>query len=389
MEFGEQLLGPYAAAFLADLGAEIIKVERPGTGETSRSSAVRGQDKPGALTPFFVSANRGKKSVTLDLLKPEAQEVIRRLAERCDVFVNNWRDGFINRIGCDEATLRRYNPRIIYANANAFGPRGPLAGKGGKDTLGQAMAGFMANNGFEDGPPLPAGTLIVDHTGGLMLASGIIAALLHRERTGEGQRVDGSLYGTMLAMQGWDITQYFLDRQHRPRLGRVPSLLAPSAWGPFKTADGWICLVGTVRDEWTRFCQVIGRSEWLEDPRWTLENRRKNGTELMRLLDEIFPTRTTKAWLKAFWDADLMIAPVQTYQDIMEDEQAAANGYVVQLEDPVRGPVKVVGFPLVFSRTPAGPQSYAPELGQNTEEVLLELGFSWEDIGRLRDREVI
>jgi len=247
----------------------------------------------------------------------------------------------------------------------------------------------MAKNGMPNDHPLPCGTLVADHSGALTLMAGILAALYAREKTGKGQKVDACIYGTVIALQPMEINFTSISGVETRRAGRGHQFLQ-GVWGSFKTKDGWICLAGVDDKRWPDFCRVMGIEHVLSDPEYS-DNVIRNfrGAKIEKLLDEVFPKQTTEEWMKLLTDVDILVTPVQEYKDILNSEQALANGYITEMEHPEIGKVRVVGNPITLSETPLNTQTPPPELGQHSEEILLEAGFSWEDIAAFRDKEVV
>ncbi len=380
VDFSQEVLGPYAGALLADMGATVYKVERR-EGEFGRRGG-----------PAYVnSLNRGKRSITLDLKKPQAKEIVYKLVARSDAVVSNWLPGVMDRLGLGYEALCTVKPDIIYAFGTTFGSEGPWRMKPGRDTLGQAAGGIMAYTGLPNGYPLPAGAIIADTTTAMTLVMGILAALVHRQRTGEGQKVEVSLYGTVIAMQPWEIT----TRAWRPevpmrRAGRNHSFALRGLWGSFRTRDGYLCMAGCFDEQWPALCKVLGIEQHQNDPRIaTADLRNQNEDALWTILEPAFLQKTTKEWLAVLEAREFLVAPVQTYDDILNDEQAAINGYIRTIDHPELGRKKIVGHPLKLSKTPPQWPGPAPEIGQHTEEILQELGYSWDDIAVLRDAQVI
>ncbi|MEE9285340.1 MAG: CoA transferase [Dehalococcoidia bacterium] len=380
LDFTQEVLGPWSTALLSDMGADVDKVERR-EGEYGRRGG-----------PSYVTVlNRGKRSITLDLKHPKAMEIVRKMVARSDVVVSNWVPGVMDRLGLGYDDLVRVKPDLIYATGSTFGSEGPWARKPGRDTLGQAMGGLMSVTGLSDGHPFPAGAIVADSSSGLALAAAILAALLHRERTGEGQQVEVSLYGTVVCMQPWEITKRsFEPETPMRRAGRNHAFALRGVWGAFRTADGYVCMAGCHDHEWPALCQVLGIEDRQNDPLIaTADLRNQNEEEVWRVLEPAFAQRTTKEWLEALGAQRLLAAPVQTYDDILNDEQARINGYIRTLEHPDLAQVKIVGHPIKMSKTPPAPRGPAPEIGQHTEEALLELGYGWPEIEQLRAEGVI
>ncbi|HXH23326.1 MAG TPA: CoA transferase [Dehalococcoidia bacterium] len=382
--------GGYSTVILADLGAEIIKVERPGVGDPGRQ--IGRFVKDGAtIVPYFIAHDRGKKSITVDLQHPEGKALIERLVPTVDVLVHNFRPGVMERLGLAYEDLRPLNPGLIYASASAYGERGPLREQPGFDIVGQARGGLMSVTGTEESGPLPAGAMVADHTGAMFLAQGITAALYHKARTGEGQALDVSLYGTVMCLQSWEINQYSITGNLPPKSGRGHQLNR-GLWGSFQCADGkWLVLAGMGGERFNRFVELAGLKERLEsDPALsTPEGRMRDRDRLWRVVEEGMRSRPRDEWLRLFAKHDIIVAPVQDYAEVLEDEQAWANDYLVRVEHPEAGELRIVGTPIHMSGTPAGNFALPPELGQHTEEVLLATGFTWEDLTRLREAGAI
>ena len=387
VEIAQEIQGPYAALHLADLGAEIIKVEAPKIGDLSRHMKIKliaGEGATNAeFSHYFLAMNRGKKSITLDLKHVAAKEVLWRLLERADVLVTNYRPGVLDRLGFPWDELHRRNPRLILAQGSSWGPRGPWLKRPSRDTLAQAVGGLMAKTGPEGAPPYPAGALVADHSGALTLLAGVLAALFARERTGRGQKVDVSIYGTVMALQPMEINFTSLSGLETPRAGRGHQFLH-GVWGAFPTQDGHLCLAGVDDKRWPAFCEALGITHLRDDPAHDNITRNYHGTTISDVLDAIFPTRTTADWMERLTAIDVLAAPVASYQEILASEQAAANGYIAEMEHPELGKIRVVGSPLGLSETPVTVSGPPPELGANTEEILLDAGFTWDEVEALR-----
>ena len=388
IEIGQEIQGPFAGLVLADLGADVIKIENTEGGDLARSIVAKligGPDvKNGELSHYFHAINRGKRSITVNLKHPDGAELIRRLAAVCDVVFTNYRVGVLDRLGIGFEDLRKRNPKIIFAQGSSWGPKGPWVQRPSRDILAQAASGIVAKGGRDGDPPMPAPFAVADQSGGMSLAAGILAALYAREKTGEAQKVDVSIYGTMIAMQTFEIGFVGFTGQE-PRRAGVGHQFLHGVWGAYKTKDTFLC-VGTVDDNhWPAFCKIMGITDLEKDPRLAGLARLIPGDEMTKILVEIFPKKTSAEWLAAFHDADILATEVVDYQSVLASEQARINGYVVDVETDVAGKIKTTGSPISLNgevRTSAPP---APELGQHTEEIMLEAGYSWEDIARIRD----
>jgi crotonobetainyl-CoA:carnitine CoA-transferase CaiB-like acyl-CoA transferase len=393
IEIAQEIQGPFAGLFLADLGAEVVKVENRETGDLSRfmlTMLIGGLNvrNPG-VSHYFIAMNRGKRSITADLKKQQAVEIVRRMAASYDVLLTNYRPGVLDRLGLGYDDLRRINPKLIYGQGSSWGPKGPWVTRPSRDTLAQAASGLMAKTGLPSDPPLAAGAFIADHSGALSLAGGIIAALLARERTGKGHKVDASIYGTLIAMQSMEIDYASISGQEPERAGRGHQFLH-GVWGAFPTRDGHICIAGVDDKRWPAFCRIMGIEHLEKDPEYG-DNvvRNFHGDKIAAVLDEIFPKKTSKEWLKELNDADVLATEVVDYRTMLTSEQARVNGYLQELDHPIAGKVLVSGAPVSVNGEVELQARPAPEHGQHTEEVLLELGYSWEEIGAMHESGAI
>ncbi len=392
IEIAQEIQGPFASMLLAFLGASVVKIEHPASGDLSRwmlTSLIGGAEvKNPQVSHYFIAMNQHKRSITLDLKKPAAVQVVRRMAESYDVLITNYRPGVLDRLGLGYEELLRINPKIVYAQGSSWGPRGPWVTRPSRDTLAQAASGLMAQTGMPHDPPIPAGIMAADHAGALSLAAGIFAGLLARERTGKGQKVDVSIYGTLLAMQGFEINYTSLSGQEPLRAGISHAFLR-GVWGAYKTADGYLCLAGVDDGRWPRFCRILGIEHLEKAPGFDNIGRNVHGDKVRAELEKIFPTRTTAEWLTELNAADILVTEVADYKSVLNSEQARVNGYIRELDHPTAGKVKIAGNPLIFNGEIESTATMPPELGQHTEEVLLELGYGWEDIERMRNEGVL
>jgi len=379
--------GPYATVLLSDLGADVIKVEKPHYGDAGRH-ALGGFDAD-RTAPDFFAHNRGKRGMTIELSSPRGRALVLELAQHVDVLVSNFRLGTMERWGLGYEDVRQANPNLIYAYASGNGMHGPDAHQPMFDIVAQARGGIMSLNGEDDTPPTPVGTFMGDQVGAVMLAVGILAALVSRERTGEGQEVDVSLLGSQIALQSFELTHYLFTHELPRRAGRGhphTGLL----WNTFPASDGYFAMAGVREDKWGEFCTLIGADELATDPRFTTpELREEHRGLLMDHLDRTFRGCNVAHWTALLAQIDIACGPVQDYSQVAQDPQVLANGYVAPMEHPRMGPIQAVTTPITFSTTPAEMQGAEPVLGQHTEEVLLELGYDWPAILELREQGAI
>ncbi len=385
--------GPVASMMLADLGADVVKLEESGRGDPGRGVArAAGTDLSAVPNFYFEAHNRGKRSLTLDLKQPEAREVVQRLVARSDVFVQNFRPGVAERLQLDYESLRRGNDRLIYASGSGFGLKGPDAKRPCMDYLGLARSGIMNAVGEPNGPPLAVQGAIADQMGASMLAFAIITALLHRERSGAGQAVDVSLLGSMAWLQGLSLAASLMLGNELPRFART-SAFNP-LWNHYRCADDrWIALAMAQADRWwPDFARALGREDLVNDERFaSLMPRGAHAAELIAILDEIFASRGSDEWVRLLDEGgDFIFTLVNSVSDLPDDPQIRANDLIAQVDHPSHGGLEMLNLPIGLSACPSAIRGGAPELGQHTEQILTEeLGYSWEEVGGLRERGVI
>jgi crotonobetainyl-CoA:carnitine CoA-transferase CaiB-like acyl-CoA transferase len=386
VEAGLLVQGPQAAALLAQLGASVTKVELPGVGDQARWLPISWDDR---RSPFYLGCNRGKRSATIDLRMPAGRDAFLRVVATVDVVITNFMPGTMEGWGLGYEDVSAVNPGIVYATGSAFGPVGPDAERAGADLSAQASAGLISGIGADDTPPSPVPVTVADHIASLNIVAGVQAALLARARTGRGQRVDVSLLGSQIWAQASEYTAFLVSGSLAGRANRGHPLIA-GIYGIFPTTDGWIAVVGVVPDDRPRFYAAIGRPEIADDPRFkSLLVFGETKQALFEVLDDVFRQRPTGEWCEVLHKAGFRYAPVRDYREVLADQQPWDNGYLQTGRDADGTERTIVGTPITMSATPARAGGPAPELGAHTEEVLLEAGYTWEEIGALQEAGAI
>ena len=380
IDFTQVMLGPCATQVLADYGADVVKIERPGSGDLSRTAIH--DDPDGLDNPVFRSLNRNKRSIALDVRKPEGKRIVLDLVRDADVVVNNFRAGVMERMGFGYDALSAINPRVIWAFGSGFGPVGPLSHKGGQDVLAQALSGVMARRANPGDPLQVYCTALCDYAAGMHLVQAILLALLQRERTGRGQAVAVSLYESMLAMQ-------MQEAAMRLQRGRDLNWGAFPLTGVFETADGALVLVGAFKaNPLQDICRALGLPDLSADERFaTFAGQARHKAELQAAFAERFASDATAHWIGKLEEQDLLCAPVQTLQAALDHPQTAANGTVVAL-DGAR-PMRLIGTPLDMDPTAFQVRRPPPLLGEHGDAVLGELGYDAERIAGLKAAGVV
>jgi crotonobetainyl-CoA:carnitine CoA-transferase CaiB-like acyl-CoA transferase len=389
LEVANWLAAPAGCALLADFGADVVKVE-PASGDPYRGLRPRAAGYDFDFNVSFVADNRGKKGMTLNLDRPAAREVIYRLVKDVDVVVTNLLPHRRQRYGLTYDDLTDHRPDLIYVSVTGYGSEGPDRDRPGYDYAAfWARSGIMGLLGEPTDPPPPQRPGMGDHTTALLIAGSVAMALLDRQRTGKGQVVDVSLHNTGLWVLGNDVQAALMGADvRRASRASVPNPI----WNSYCTRDGrWLMLVMLVADMyWPGFCRAIAREDFEHDPRFaTLASRYENREELIALLDELFAQRTLEEWAPLLDAYNLIWAPALTVREAVADAQSRARGAFAKIEHPEAGEIEVVDTPVKFSRARVGVRGPAPELGQHTEEILLEAGYGWDEIGKLREDGVI
>jgi CoA:oxalate CoA-transferase len=384
------LSGPFCTMLLRDLGARVVKVESPRRGDMARHMGPLVDEKSGDAA-YFVSINRGKESVGLDIFTPEGQGLLKRLTSKADVLVENYVPGTMARLGLDYASLKRDNPRLVYASISGFGQDGPNAQRPALDIIVQAMGGLMSVTGEQGGPPLRPGASLGDSTAGLFTGMAILAALHERELTGAGQHIDMSMLDCQVTLMENAFSRYFATGEEPERLGSRHPAAAP--FQAFETADGHMVVALLTDDEaaWRRFCAAVGLPGLADDPRFG-DNRLRtaNHDALEPVLAEGFHTQTTEDWLRRLQGAGVPCAPVNSVSQVAADPQVAYRGMIREIPHAALGSWPVANTPFRFSASQAGAQGASPALGEHTEAVLRsDLGLSAHEIEWLREKGVI
>lgn len=387
--------GPGGSAILGDLGAEVIKIEQPELGEPLRSlkrvGRVRMELKDG-ISLWNEAANRNKMSITIDLNKEKGKEIAYRLVSKSDVFLTSFRRKAIERLEMDYPVLSKINPKLIYAWVSGFGPNGPDRNVGAFDYQGQARSGMMFSVGEPQMPPLPSQFGIIDQTTSIMASHEVITALLMRERFGFGQEVHVSILSTALYMHYMNVFIALVGGFEVPRHQRSTEHPLRNY---YKCADGlWLMLTVvpvSEKKQWPLLCHTLGHPELEKDTRFDTNDKRLfNSEQLVALFDEAFATRPREEWLDILVKHDFSVAPVNRLSELVDDPQITENNYIVHFDHPKLGKIKIPGYPVHFSRTYAKTRSAAPELGEHTETILMELGsYSEKEIAQLKDEGII
>jgi formyl-CoA transferase len=390
------LAGPWCTQLLADLGADVIKIERPGTGDDTRAWGppylrdANGTDTTEAA--YYLAANRGKRSVTVDLAHAEGQRIVRTLAERADIVVENYKVGQLARYGLDYAALAALNPKLIYCSITGFGQDGPHADRAGYDFIVQAMGGFMSITGERDdkpgGGPQKAGVAVSDLMTGMYSTVAILAALAHRERTGQGQHVDMALFDVMLAMLANMNMNYLTSGTPPGRAGNAHPNIVP--YQVFEAADGHVVIAVGNDSQFVKFCEVAGCAELAADPAYRRNaDRVRNRDAVLALLEPIVRARPVAFWVKELEAVGVPCGPINNIAQALADPQVAARSLRIDLPHPLAGAVPLVANPIKLSATPPAYERPPPTLGQHTTEVLRECGLEEAEIERLRAMRAI
>ena len=376
LELAQIMAGPTCGMLLADLGADVIKVERiPGGDDTRTMSrpSVAGE------SAAFMAMNRNKRGIALNLKLPAAQEALKRMAGRADVLTENYRKGALDKLGLGYEALKALNPGLIYCSISGYGRTGPYADKGGFDLIAQGMSGLMAITGEPGGAPVKSGSPVCDINAGILAALGVVSAYVHRFKTGQGQLVDTSLFEAGIQQTYWQSAIFFATGTAPGPSGSAHILSAP--YQAFRASDGWLNIGGANQANWERVARVLGGPEWIDDPRFKSNGERmKNLQPLIELMNARLKTRGVREWVAALEAQGVPCGPIQSIGEMAADPQTAAREMVVELEHPRAGRTRALGLPIKLSASPGKVTRPAPLLGQHTREVLAEFGFSSDEI---------
>lgn len=387
------LAGPSCTQILGDLGADVIKIERPGSGDDTRrwgppfAKTPDGEDTQESA--YYLCANRNKRSVTVDMSKPEGVAILKRLLKDCQILTENFKTGGLKKYGLDYDSLKDEFPDLIYCSITGFGQTGPYAARPGYDYLAQGMGGFMSITGEPDGQPMKAGISIADIMTGMYATVSVLAALNHRNTTGEGQHLDLCLLDSMIATMTFEASNYLASGKLPTRLGNAHPNVVPYQVVP--TKDGHIIIASGNEDQFKRFCEFSGAEHWMADPRFETNSLRiQNRTDFVPLLYEVMAQKTSQEWLEGLEGVGVPCGPVNTLEQVFNDPQVLAREMKVEIPHPTAGSVTVPGSPINMSKTPVKYRMAPPLVGQHTDEVLGELlNISAEDRDALREKGLI
>ncbi|ETW96425.1 MAG: hypothetical protein ETSY1_26690 [Candidatus Entotheonella factor] len=384
IESTQHLAGSSCAMFLADMGAEVIKIERPGQGDASR---ILGKLQNGE-SPMYTVLNRNKLGMTLNYKDPRAIKIFMELAAESDIIVENNRAGVMDRLGLGYDAVKQVNPKMIYASLSGFGQSGPYRDRGGYDTIAQGMSGIMSATGNPGAPPAKAGVPIIDIGTGLFTAYGILSAYIHRQRTGEGQYLDMALLDCAIAFSMWESAAVFSGGEVPSPFGSMHRRNQPH--GAFKTQDGYFCIAADQQHHWKRFCELAGLEELIDDPRFaTNRDRVEHLEELQEAMEVALVHKTSNEWNDILSAEGIPCGPVYRYDQVFDDPHVQHRQMAVDVDHPKAGPITITNTPLKLSQTPGQVRMPAPTLSQHTDEILRRLGYDDATVEQYHDEGVV
>lgn len=379
------IAGPYCTMKMGDMGAEVIKVETPDKGDDSREL---GPPFLNGESAYYLSFNRNKKSVTINMRESKGKEILHRMISEADVFVENFRIGVTEKMGLTYEDVKKINENIIYCSITGYGHNSPYREKPSFDVMIQGEAGFMSITGFPDGPPQRAGIPIADIMGGFHAVEGILLALLVKARTGKGQFIDVSLMDSIIAILTYQAGNYLATGDIPQRVGNRHPMITP--YENFETSDGYVIFAVGNQRLWETFIQTLGRNDLSEDPRFAdMKSRNQNPSELKAILEEITKTKTTAEWVKVMEDAGVPCGRIRTVDQVLTDPHVDIREMVVEIEHATAGMIKLTGVPTKLSLTPGAVSAPPPTLGQHTDQILAELGYTENEISELHQQGIV
>ncbi|HUF38386.1 MAG TPA: CoA transferase [Anaerolineales bacterium] len=386
LDLSRVLAGPYCTMLMADMGADVVKIERQGAGDDTRGYGppfINGE------STYYLSVNRNKRSMTLDMKHPKGKEILGEMIDRADVLVENFRPGTLEKLGFGYEAARARNPRLVYCSISGYGHTGPSAGFPGYDLVVQGEGGIADLTGEPDGPPMKVGTSQADIVAGMNAFSGILLALLARGKTGEGQKIDIGLLDCQVSLLTYQAGIYFATGESPKRMGNRHPSIAP--YETFQSSDGYVNLGCGNEAIWRRFCTAAGVPDLAEDPRFaTNADRVAHRAALLEVMEPMMASRTTSEWVDLLRPGGIPAGPIHSVREVLEHPQTHARDMVIEIDHPLAGPIRLTGIPIKLSETPGEIHSPPPLLGQHTAEVLVQwLGLGPEEIKRLATSGVV
>lgn len=385
LDLSRVLAGPYCTQMLADMGATVIKIEKPGTGDDTRGWGppfINGE------SAYFLSINRNKKSITLNLKKKKGKKIFYNLSKKADVIVENFRPKTVDDLKISYSDIKKINPRIVYCSISGFGQTGPYKQRSGYDLIVQGMGGLMTMTGEKDGPPVRVGVAVTDIGAGMFSAYGIMLALYHRKTTGTGQYIDTSLLDSQVSWLTYQAGFYFATGKSPERMGSAHPTIVP--YQAFQTTSGYINVAIGSEKIWQDFCSAINHEELADNPKYkTNQDRVKNRDELIPILEDTFSQKSTNEWLKVLHEKGVPAGPIYDFDEIFSDPQVLHRNMLKKIDHPTAGEISQTGIPLKLSETPGSIDTPPPVLGEHTKDILTDLGYTADEIQTLQDQNVI